>query len=94
VDDISNLDSTDVREQEADALAVEALIPRAVWSRSAAARLRTGEAVEALARELRIGPAVVAGRIRREADNYRLLTKYVGQGEVRRRFARVSWGQP
>jgi HTH-type transcriptional regulator / antitoxin HigA len=91
VDDISNLDSTDLREQEADAIALEALIPRAIWSRSSAARLRTGESVEALASELRISPAIVAGRIRREASNYRLLTKYVGQGKVRCHFTNVDW---
>lgn len=91
VDDISNVDSTDVREREADALAVESLIPRSVWSRSEAARLRTGAAVEALASELRISAAIVAGRIRRETGNYKILTKYLGQGEVRRHFPDVAW---
>jgi HTH-type transcriptional regulator / antitoxin HigA len=91
VDDISNLDSTDLREREADALAVESLIPRSVWSRSDAARLRTSAAVESLASDLRISPAIVAGRIRRETGNYKILTKYVGQGEVRRHFPDVVW---
>lgn len=91
VDDIGNVDSTDQREREADAIAAEVLIPRAVWSRSDAARRRTGEAVEGLASELRISPAIVAGRIRRETDNWRILTKYLGQGEVRRHFPNVVW---
>jgi HTH-type transcriptional regulator/antitoxin HigA len=91
VDDISNVDSTDQREREADALASESLIPRSVWSRSDAARLRTSAAVEALATELRISPAIIAGRIRRETGNYKILTKYLGQGEVRRHFPDVVW---
>jgi HTH-type transcriptional regulator/antitoxin HigA len=91
VDDILNPDGTDQREREADAIAAEVLIPRAVWARSDAARRRTGEAVEQLANELRISPAIVAGRIRRETGNYRMLTKYVGQGEVRRHFPNVVW---
>jgi HTH-type transcriptional regulator / antitoxin HigA len=91
VDDIGNIDSTDQREREADAIAAEVLIPRAVWARSDAARRRTGPAVEALANELRISPAIVAGRIRRETDNWRILTKYLGQGEVRRHFPNVVW---
>jgi HTH-type transcriptional regulator/antitoxin HigA len=91
VDDIGNVDATDQREREADAIAAEVLIPRAVWARSDAARRRTGEAVEALANELRISPAIVAGRIRRESGNWRILTKYLGQGEVRRHFPNVVW---
>lgn len=91
VDDILNPDGTDQREREADAIAAEVLIPRAIWARSDAARRRTGEAVEQLANELRISPAIVAGRIRRETGNYRILTKYVGQGEVRRHFPNVVW---
>lgn len=91
VDDILNPDGTDQREREADAIAAEVLIPRAIWARSDAARRRTGEAVEQLANELRISPAIVAGRIRRESGNYRILTKYVGQGEVRRHFPNVVW---
>lgn len=91
VDDIGNVDSTDQREREADAIAAEVLIPRAVWGRSDAARRRTGDAIESLASELRISPAIVAGRIRRETNNWKILTKYLGQGEVRRHFPNVVW---
>ena len=84
-------DSTDVREREADAMAAESLIPRSIWSRSDAARLRTAAAVESLANELRISTAIVAGRIRRETGNYKILTKHLGQGEVRRHFPDVVW---
>ena len=35
---------------------------------------------------LQVQPAIVAGRIRHEEKNYRLLSYFVGSGEVRRRF--------
>ena len=43
-------------------------------------------AVIALAQEVGIHPAIVAGRARRELQNYRLLSQFVGIGEIRRLF--------
>ena len=40
-----------------------------------------------LATALQVHPAIVAGRIRYERRNYRLLSQFVGTGEVRRQFA-------
>ena len=31
-------------------------------------------------------PAIVAGKVRKDRHNYRLLTHYVGNGEVRKHF--------
>jgi HTH-type transcriptional regulator/antitoxin HigA len=39
-----------------------------------------------LAQRLEILPAIVAGRVRHESRNYRLLTHFVGSGEVRRQL--------
>ena len=44
-------------------------------------------AVIELAAEARVHPAVVAGRVRHERGNYRLLSQFVGTGGVRRQFA-------
>ena len=82
VDDLDSEAVSDPIETEADQLASEALIPRSIWRRSHAWRERTPQAVEALATELRIHPAIVAGRIRRETKRYTLLSHMVGQGEV------------
>ena len=46
----------------------------------------TPMAVLDLAQALRVHPAVVAGRVRYETGNYRLLSQFVGTGEVRRQF--------
>lgn len=43
-------------------------------------------AVINLARALQIHPAIIAGRVRHEQKNYRMLSHFVGTGEVRRQF--------
>ena len=43
-------------------------------------------AVYDLALEAGVHPAVIAGRVRHEQGNYRLLSQLVGSGEVRRQF--------
>jgi HTH-type transcriptional regulator/antitoxin HigA len=53
--------------------------------------LRSPEAAQHLAEKLRIHPAIVAGRMRYEAKNYRILTQLVGSGEVRKAFSDVTW---
>ena len=76
----------DPREQQADEWAEEALIPRAIWNTSAARERPTPMAVMHLATALQVHPAIVAGSIRYEQRNYRLLSQFVGTGEVRRQF--------
>ena len=78
------------KETEADELAEEALVPKAAWDASEAARHPSGMAVMALASDLDIHPAIVAGRVRYKLDNYRLLSQFVGSGHVRQQF---EWGQ-
>jgi HTH-type transcriptional regulator / antitoxin HigA len=91
IDDVTNLDDADPRESEADAVASECLIPRSAWSRSLASRTRRKEDIDSLAASLCVHPAIIAGRIRKETRNWRLLTKMVGQDQVRRHFSDVFW---
>ena len=76
----------DPREREADDWAEEALIPKAAWEASAVKDRPTPMAVMNLANALEIHPAIVAGRVRYKQRNYRLLSQFVGTGEVRRQF--------
>lgn len=76
----------DPREAQADEWAEEALIPKAVWEASAVKDHPTPMAVMSLANALEIHPAIVAGRVRYEQRNYRLLSQFVGTGEIRRQF--------
>jgi HTH-type transcriptional regulator/antitoxin HigA len=73
-------------EKEADELAMEALIPEKYSRRENIDELATGKALNAMANKWKIHPAIIAGRIRYEKKNYRLLSKYVGANEVRKLF--------
>ena len=81
----------DSLEQEADELASEALIPNSRWHTALARYVRTKDSARAFANELSISAAIVAGRIRREADNYVMLDELVGHGAVRRCFPTVRF---
>jgi HTH-type transcriptional regulator/antitoxin HigA len=90
-DDLDQGAPHDQRESEADSKAGEALIPEEEWSKSPASQLRTPDAVEHLAKKLRVHPAIVAGRIRHRRGSYRVLSDLVGQGQVRRLFPELRW---
>ena len=76
----------DSKERQADDWAEEALIPKAAWEASAVKEHPTPMAVMNLANALNIHPAIVAGKVRYRHQNYRLLSQFVGTGEVRRQF--------
>ncbi len=78
--------SEDRREAEANRLAREAFIPRLIWKRSEAYQSPSRESVLQLSKELKIHPAIIAGRIRRESGNYKILSDMVGQDGVRALF--------
>lgn len=78
--------SEDRREAEANRLAREAFIPRLVWKRSDAFLSPSRESIDRLSRELRIHPAIIAGRLRRETGNYQLFTDIVGHNQVKAMF--------
>lgn len=74
-------------EDEADKLAEEALIPPALWSN---ARVRISHSLEdalELAEAAEVHPAIVAGRVRFETGNWRLLSGVIkSAGTVERHF--------
>ena len=76
----------DTTEQDADQLALDALIPPEVWDCGAILENPGPMAVVQMAWEAQVHPAVIAGRVRYETGNYRLLSQFVGTGEVRRQF--------
>ena len=78
-------------EQEANFFAQEALVPRALWRRSAAYRRPSAQTFQQLANELGISRAIVAGRFRRDRNRYDLFSDLVGQGELRRMFPQHIW---
>jgi HTH-type transcriptional regulator/antitoxin HigA len=77
-------------EQNADAMAEEALIPAEVWRTSNLKKRASAAAVHELAAKLRINPAIPAGRVRFERKNYKLLKDLVGIGKVRCLFTECA----
>ena len=90
-DDLES-ESTDKLEREADSSAREAFISQSIWDRALARYVRSSESVLELAEELHISPAIVAGRIRHEANNYIILNDLIGQNEVRKHFPEAGFG--
>jgi HTH-type transcriptional regulator / antitoxin HigA len=88
VDDLSlrrhEFEDPDDKEKEADEWAEEALLPREVWLNHQVSTNPTYANVLDLANQMKIHLAIVAGRARHEANNYRLLSRHVGQGQLRR----------
>lgn len=74
-------------EKEADHLAMESLIPDEIWTSSTAKMNPKTKNVLALSEYLRIHPACIAGRIRYENNNFKLLSRVVGSGKIRKLFA-------
>ncbi len=78
------------KEDQADQWAEEALVPLAIWEPSEARRNPTPVAVVSLSKAIHVHPAIIAGKIRHEQKNYRLLSHFVGTGEVRRQFGLIA----
>ena len=83
---IQNKDGQDDTENEADDIASAALIPKRYWPVLDAGNVPKAADVVSLATKLKIHPAPIAGRIRFQHNNYRILSKLVGNGQVRNLF--------
>ena len=87
---IDDLDRTNPQsdEEEADAMAQEALIPEKSWSTAKVRQTLSSEDAIAFADEIGVHPAIVAGRLRHEEKNFRLLSHLIGKtGQVSQTFA-------
>ena len=86
IDDLDITDSLDDMEKETDKLTAEALIPGETWANHPARLTCHKQDVIDLARELDIHPSIIAGRIRFEKNNYRILSRLIGNKEVKKHF--------
>jgi HTH-type transcriptional regulator / antitoxin HigA len=84
IDDLDSDGGDRDAEEEADRWAQDNLISQDEWETVKGARGE--EDVHVWARRLRINPAIIAGRIRRDRQDYRLLSRLVGQGELYQHF--------
>lgn len=86
-DNLDDKTRSSKEEAEADAGAGEALIPEAAWKKSAVRQTHAAEDAIKLALELRVHPAIVAGRVRKETGDWRLLSGLItSAGKVRSHF--------
>ena len=74
-------------EIEADQFALNNLIPEEKWEQCLSRFALSVESVNLDAKSLGIDASIIAGRIRREQSNYRILTDLVGHGLVRSQLA-------
>lgn len=79
-------DKTDKIEQEADDFALNTLIPPLAWDQCLSRFVLTEEAVRTDAENLGINVSIIAGRIRKERNDFTLLTRLVGQDAVRKQL--------
>lgn len=83
----NKVETEDIIEKEADEMTRNGLIPKRVWDRKPIAGKASTKEVHALAEKLKIHPAIIAGRIRFEQNNYKLLSRHVGNKQIRKHFA-------
>jgi len=73
-------------EKEADWFALSSLIPNEKWDICLSRFALTEEAIKIDAQNIGIHPSIIAGRIRKESNDYMLFNNLIGQGRVRSQF--------
>lgn len=83
----------DDKEQEADILAEESLLPKSKWEVSPARLIPSSMAASSLAKELGIHVAIIAGQIRHKGNKYVYLNKIIKEAKVRKFFPNEKWNK-
>jgi HTH-type transcriptional regulator/antitoxin HigA len=86
IDDLDLIEPQNEIENEADELAKKSLIPSQLWKNHPARNTGKIKDIIDLATKADIHKSIVAGRIRYERNNYRILWPHVGSGMVRKLF--------
>jgi HTH-type transcriptional regulator/antitoxin HigA len=68
-------------------MSLDGLIPKKVWQKNPIKGKVTAQHVYDLAAQLKIHPAIIARRVRYERNNYKLLSRHIGNKQVRKCFA-------
>jgi len=71
-------------EREADAFAKSVFLPEEKWNSSLVRFTQSTDQIVQFARENRLSPAIIAGWIRRERNDYTIFKELVGHGKVRK----------
>ena len=81
------VETEDIIEKEADKMTGNGLIPKRIWDKKPISGKTSTKEVYALAEKLKIHPAIIVGRIRFEQNNYKLLSRHVGNKQIRKHFS-------
>lgn len=92
LDDLETEAGKDAKEKDADKCAAEILLPSDELKNSQILQTPTPARIREIALRNHVHTAVVAGRIRYERHNYKLLTKWVGNRTVRKLFSDFKSG--
>jgi HTH-type transcriptional regulator/antitoxin HigA len=84
--ELSNCEISDPFEIKADEFARDLLIPRGLWEKEKERILNTKkeEDIISFADHIKVSPAIIAGRIRWESNNYSLFSNLIGKGIPRK----------
>lgn len=86
LDRILDKESNDEIEKEANRYARDLLISRADWRSATIRQAPTRAGILRFAEELNVHPAIVAGRVQKETENYAAFSDLVGRGELKKLF--------
>ena len=82
IDDLETV-NTNIIELEANKLASDSLIPRNIWRTCSARRDLKESSIITFSKEQNIHPTIVAGRIRKEMNDYRKFNKLINSIDTR-----------
>lgn len=80
----------DEKEIEADSHAVNMILPENIWNKIKSYRQLNIEDIRELGQELRIHPGLIAGRWRRENNDYSKFSMLVGNKKLRKQFLQAQ----
>jgi HTH-type transcriptional regulator/antitoxin HigA len=88
LDRLADKESTEQLEKEANRYARDLLISRSAWKAASVRQNPTRRGILDFAAEVGVHPAIVAGRIQKETENYSVFTDMLGQGAVREQLVK------
>lgn len=91
IDRMESTEPVSLAEKQANRIARDSLIPRAIWKRSNAYLTQSRSSILQLAEELCIHPAIVVGRLQKENERFDLFREMLGQGTVTPLFPDVTF---
>jgi HTH-type transcriptional regulator/antitoxin HigA len=88
--DDDTVGAIETAEKEADAFAKSVFLPEEKWNSSLVRFTQSAEQIVQFARENRLAPAIIAGWIRRERNDYTIFKELVGHGKVRKSLKKAG----